>query len=226
MKKPSILWIILDLIFIIIFNSVFFIVGGVDHNMSVWLSYGFIHFAYLMLLLTPFLIRKGKNEVVFGFSLYSISAVYFLVEFVTGIIFILLSSENYKTAFLIQLCITGLYVIMLISHMIANENTADAVKKQLYQIDFIKNASVKIKSMINRINDKGIKKKIEKLYDDFQSSPVKSHPDLAQIESRILAYINGLDDAISIGNKESMNSLIDSLLAAISERNSLLRNLN
>jgi len=66
MVKKTVLWIILDLIFLAIFNAMFFILGGREHNVSVWLSYAFIHFAYLMLILTPILIRKGKSAVVFG----------------------------------------------------------------------------------------------------------------------------------------------------------------
>jgi hypothetical protein len=226
MKKINVLWLILNLIFLIIFNAFFFVLGGVGHNVSVWMSYVFIHFAYLMLLLTSRLIRKGKSSAIFGFSLYSISAGYFLVEFVTGIIFILLSPESYKVAFLIQLCIAGLYVVALISSMIANEHTADAEEKRQYQIEYVKDASAKIKSIAGRINDKGTKKKVEKVYDAIHSSPVKSHPNLAQMESRILLSINKLDDAVSGENKESIISLADSLLAAINERNSRLKKLN
>ena len=136
MKKINALWIILDLIFLVIFNAIFFIVGGVEHYLSVWLSYGFIHFAYFMLLLTPLFIRRGKSAVVFGFSLYSISSGYFLVEFITGIIFILISPEKYKVSLLVQLCIAGLYGIILIANMIANEHTANADEKRHYQIEY------------------------------------------------------------------------------------------
>lgn len=98
MKKTNGLWIMLYLIFLIIFNAVFFIAGGSEHPASVWVSYGFIHFSYLMLVVTPFLVRKETSAAVFGFSLYTISSVYFFVELVTGIIFILISSESYKAA--------------------------------------------------------------------------------------------------------------------------------
>ena len=70
MNKKSVLWILLDLVFLAVFNTVFFVAGGTDHTASVWISYGFIHFAYLMVLVTPFLIRKSSSAAVFGFSLY------------------------------------------------------------------------------------------------------------------------------------------------------------
>jgi hypothetical protein len=225
--KVSVLWIILDLIFLVIFNVLFFILGGVEHNVSVWMSYGFIHFAYLMLLLTPKLFRRGeKSSAVFGFSLYSVSAAYFLVEFVTGITFILVSLESYKPALLVQLCLAGLYGIILISNIIANEHTADAEEKRQYQIAYIKDASTKLKLLLENISDKEIKKKVERVYDAIYSSPVKSHPNLAQMENSILQSINEIEDAVSAGNKDAMISLANSLLGAVNERNMRLKTLN
>jgi hypothetical protein len=226
MKKTNVLWIILDSIFLIIFNSIFFVVGGTNHNLSVWISYGFIHFAYFMILLTPALIRKSKSSAVFGFSLYSISAVYFFIELVTGIVFILLPPEKNTAAFLVQLCIAGIYGIILVSNLIANEHTADAEEKRQIQIAYVKDFSAKLKSLLDRVSDKEVKKKIEKVYDTIYSSPVKSHPDLAQMENKILQSVDELENEISAGNKEKIVSLTDALLSAVNERNMRLRNLN
>ena len=134
MKKINILWIILDLVFLVIFNVLFFVLGGAEHNVSVWVSYGFVHFAYFMLLLTPALIHKGKSAAVFGFSLYSISAAYFLVELVTGTVFILVSPDDYVAALLVQFCFAGLYGVVLVSQIIANVHTAYAEERRQYHI--------------------------------------------------------------------------------------------
>lgn len=226
MKKNNVLWVILDLIFLIIFNAVFFVAGGTNHNASVWISYGFIHFAYFMLLITPMLIRKGKSAVIFGFSLYSVSSIYFFAELLTGVIFILFSPENYKAALLVQLVIAGFYGIALIVNMLANEHTAEAEEKRQYEISYVKDASVRLKGLIESVSDKEAKKKIERVYDAVYSSPVKSHPNLAQMENRILESINELEDIISTENKESIISLSNSLLAAVNERNMRLKRLN
>ena len=226
MKKKNVLWGILNLIFLIIFNTLFFVLSdknGVGYNASVWISYGFIHFAYLMLMLTPYLIRKGKSSAVFGFSIYSISATYFLVEFVTGIIFILAASESYKAALILQLCIAGLYGIILVSHLLANEYTAEAEEKRQPPIAYIKDASAKVKILLERISDKEIKKVVERVYDAIYSSPVKSHPELAQKEEHILQSVKELSDTVGAGNKEGIISIANSLLSSINERNSLLK---
>jgi hypothetical protein len=226
MKKINVLWIILDLIFLGTFNFIFFISSGTEHNVPVWVSYGFIHFAYLMLLLTPKLIRKGKSSAVFGFSLYSISVIYFLIEFVTGIVFIVIYPEGEKIALLVQPCIAGLYCILLISHMIANEHTANTEEERQHQLNYVKDATFQIRELLERIDDKEAKKKVEKVYDAINSSPVKSHANLVQIEERILQSINDLENAVSAGNKEDIFSLANTLLSAVNERNMRLRNIN
>ena len=224
MNKKNILWAILNLIFLIIFNVLFFGLGGVEHNLSVWISYGFIHFAYFMLLLTPRLIRSGKSKAVFGFSLYSISAIYFLIAFVTGIVFILIASGSSTAALLVQLCISGLYGIILVSNMLANEYTADAEEKRQPQIAYVKVASAKLKILLENIKDKAAKKKVEQVFDAVYSSPVKSHPDLAEKENSILQAINELDSAVTAGDKENIISTANTLLVSINERNNLLKN--
>jgi len=222
MKKINVLWIILKSIFLLVFNALFFILGdGAKRNAPVWISYGFIHFAYLMLLVTPMLIRRAeRGTAILGFSLYSISSVYFSTAFVTGLVFILVSPESYKAAFTIQLCIAGLYGIILVSNMIADERTADAEEKRQDQIAYVKDASAKLKGLLEKINDKDAKKKVERVYDALYSSPVKSHPDMAQIENHILQSINELEVEISAENTENIISLADSLLTSVNERNS------
>ncbi len=226
MGKTNVLWIILELVSLFIFNAVFFVVSGFEHKASVWISYGFIHFAYIMLLITPTIIRRGKSVAAFGFSLYAVSFVYFLMEFFVGVAFLLITPDNFKMVFLTQLVIVGLYAIALISNMIANESTADAEEMRLHQIDYVKNASAQLKSILDSVNDKEAKKKVEKVYDALYSSPVKSHPNLAQTESGILMSINELDSVVSAGRKEQIVSFANSLLVDVNERNRQLKMLN
>jgi len=226
MKKINLLWIILDLIFLVIFNTIFFMAGGTDHSTTIWISYGFIHFAYLMLVLTPFFIRKGKSAHVFGYSLYTISAVYFLIQFVTGLAFIFISPESNTAVFLIQLCIAGLFGIILISNMIANEHTANAVEVRQNQIAFVKDASAKLKFLLDVVSDKEAKKHVERVYDVVYSSPIKSHDSLIEIESLIISSLNELQTVINVGKKEDIITVANSLLKKVNERNMRLRNIN
>jgi len=223
MKKTNMLWMVLGLIFPVVFNLMFFLAGGADRRTSVWISYGCIHFAYLMVLLTPVLIRKDKSSVVFGFTLYATSICYFLVELAVGGLFILIPWFGTKTTVVIQSLMTGLYGVMLIAHLIANEKTADAQQARQVQIDYIKQASMRLKLLLDRIQDRDAQRKVERAYDALNSSPVKSYPDLERMEKDILSTIDAIDNAIAANNKATILSLADSLLRAITERNLRLR---
>jgi len=226
MKKTNALGIISSLIFIVIFNILFFVIGGTQHNVSVWFSYGFIHLACLMVALTPLFIRVGKSAAVFGFSLHAISLVYFVLEFIFGIIFILLALDSYTIALLVQLCLVGFYGVTLITHMIANEHTAEAEEKRQHEIEYVKKASTKLKGYLYTVKDKDIKKKIEKIYDTVYSSPVKTHPSVSQTETQILRIIDEIGLLISSEDKEKIIPLSDSLLTLINERNERLKTYN
>ena len=154
MNKKSILWILLDLVFIIVFNVVFFLAGGVEYPASTWLSYVFIYFAYLMVILTPFLIKKSSSLSVFGFSLYSISSTYFLIEFVASLIFVFMKQEEINIPLIVQIVMAGVYLIILLAPLLVNEHTSDNVKKRENEIQFVKTASLCIKLLIGIIGDK------------------------------------------------------------------------
>ena len=79
----------LTLVFLIVFNAVFFIVGGTVRTTGEWISYAFIHFSYLMLLLTPKLINNSSITSTLGVSVYFISFLYFVITLLVGCIFIL-----------------------------------------------------------------------------------------------------------------------------------------
>lgn len=223
MNKKAILWVILDLIFLVVFNTVFFAMTGFQHTATVWISYGFIHFAYLMVVVTPFLIRKSSSAAVFGFSLYSISSTYFLIEFITGIVFIVLKSNPVKIAVVVQIVIAGIYGVLLISHLIANESTADSIERHEDEVAYIKESSTRVKALIGKVKDKKVDKKIEKLYDLLHSSPTKSTSSVRHLEDAVVSQISDLEDAVQSGETDLIISISDEIASTIEERNRKLR---
>lgn len=222
-NKKSILWIVLDMIFVAVFNTVFFVEGGVHHPASVWISYGFIHFSYLMVLLTPVLTRKSSSASIFGFAIYNISSAYFALQFVVGLIFIFISSDSYKASLLTQIVLAGIYGVILISHLIANENTADSVEQREYEVAYIKNAAERVKSLIGRISNKKADKAIEKAYDTLHASPTKSHYSVRVIEEEIIEKVELLEDAVLAANEEKIIATAHDLVYITEERNRKLK---
>ena len=223
MNKKNVLWTLLDLVFLIVFNTVFFVVGGADHPASVWISYSFIHLAYIMILITPILTRKGKNSAVFGFSIYAISSAYFLVEFVVGVIFILIGLESVKIPLIVQMIIAGIYAILLLANLIANESTADSERRHDEEVSYIKTASLRVKSLMNKSDNKKINKEVEKIYDLLHSSPVKSVPDVYTLETAIINKISELEQAVFSNEDDNIKRITRDITRDVEERNKVIK---
>lgn len=131
MKRIYILWTLLNSLFLIVFNLLFFLLGDIDSfNTSVWISYGFIHFAYFVLLLTPVLVRKSKVETDYRKPLYLITGAYFLITFLVGVTFILTSTEKIKVTLTVQTILAALFLGWLLVHLLANEHTANSIAER------------------------------------------------------------------------------------------------
>lgn len=223
MNKKNVLYILLDAVFLIVFNTVFFVVGGTDHPASVWLSYAFIHFAYGMVLVTPFLTRKSSSAAVFGFALYSVSAAYFMLEFVVGLIFILIRSDSVKAPLTVQIIIAGVYAVLLLSNMIANEHTGDAVQRKEAEVAYIKTAAARVQSLRGKSADKQVEKALERLYDAIHASPTRSTPGVQPLEQDILRKISLLTGAVQTGQADKVQAICGETIALVAERNRQLK---
>lgn len=223
MNKKNVLWLLLDLVFLVIFNIVFFVLGGTDRPASVWISYGFIHFAYIMLLITPKLIRRSSSSSVFGFSLYSISFTYFLVAFIVGVIFVFVRAESYTISLVSQVIIAGLYLIMLISHMIVNEYTADSIERHEIELQYVKESSVRIKGIMNSVEDKKLRKQIEKAYDLIHGSQVKSNNSARDYELTVIDLIEVLEQTLKHNDMVVASTTVDKIIKNAEERNRRVR---
>lgn len=226
MNKKSILYILLDLVFLAVFNIVFFVLGRTEHSASVWISYGFIHFAYFMILATPFLIRKSSSASVFGFSLYSVSTVYFFVEFVVGLIFILVGSNFFKASLVVQVIIAGIYAILLISNLIANEHTANSVERHEDEVAYIKNAASRVKLLVGKSSDKKANKELEKTYDLLHSSTTRSIATVKSLEEQINNKVTELENVVVSNNVAAIITVAGEIVAMTEERNRKLRMAN
>lgn len=224
MIRKSILHILIDLVFLAVFNVLFFVIGGTERVLSVWISYGFIHFAYIMLLVTYFLIRKGSSSsALFGMTLYGVSGTYFIVEFLTGLIFILIAGNSFVATLVVQVILAGIYLVILLTHVLANEHTAASVAKHEAEVAYIKNTAIELKALVGKASDKKANKEIEKAYDIVHSSPTKSSVAVQQIEKRIDCLVFELRDVIKYDDAAQIIDIAREIVELTEERNRNLR---
>jgi hypothetical protein len=226
MKKTKIFWYLLDSIFLIVFNLYFFLLKGIEQPASVWISYASIHLAYLMLLITPFFVRKGSVSADYGRPLFVITTSYFFLALIVGVVFIAISPESITVALLVQVTIAAIFAILLLTNLIANEHTADNIERHEVELKYVKESSSKLDSLLKQISDNAIRKKVEKAYDLIHSSQVKSSIKVQTIEQDVFNEISVLTDLVKNKKFESVEDEVNKICNLAEERNRQLKLIN
>jgi len=226
MKRVNILWLLLDSLFLIVFNLLFFILGDANNfNTSVWINYGFIHFAYLMLLLTPLFVRKSTSSAVIDYSrpLYVVTTSWFLTALLVGVTLILIAPETTTVTIILQIILAALFMGWLLTHLIANEHTADHVERQEAELQYVKESSAKLYSIMQQITDRAAAKKVERAYDLIHSSPSRTHAEVRSLEQQIINEIDRLGSIAGQNETAQITSIADKIYRLADERNRQLK---
>ena len=127
---------ILKLVFPVIFNLAFLLVLGTSATASQLLSWFAINVSYGAFLFT---LREPvkANLSVLRFSLYLIGALYWVVELVVGLVFMLLLAHSPMLAGIVQLVLFGLFLVVLLSSKMANVSTEQSLERQRTQGQFL-----------------------------------------------------------------------------------------
>ncbi len=225
MKKNIIKWSIY-LLFIALFNLLFFLLGGINHPSSTWISYVWIHVSYLFIIVTPYIYKKTRSVSIFNFTTYLISSIYFLLELIISLIIILTRLDDPKLTIVIQIIPFGVFLFIYLWNLFTNELTTNNEKKKAEEILFIKTASIKVKKIMEYTSDKKIKSKIETIYDLIHSSPIKSDSSIKDIEKNIMKLLCDLDSSIHNNDYISANEIINEIKQNIKKRNDEISLLN
>ena len=223
MSKRNILTIILDSIFVVAFNILFFVNGGTSHKASVWTCYVFLHFSYLMILLTPTIEAKGKTASLSKFTTYSISFAYFLIELVFSNVVFFSEFNHPKTVISIQTILTAIYLVVLLLNVLANDSIANKKTSHDIKNDFIKTISAKTKYIESITNDVTLKNKINNLYYTIHSSPSKTSTEVAIYEEKIMNLLNLLEESTAHSDVLKSREQILEIEQLINKRNFMLK---
>ena len=134
-----------------------------------------------------------------------------------------MKSESYKASLIVQVIVAGIYAVLLLSHLIANEHTADSVERHEEEVAYIKTASSRVKALIGKANDKKANKEIEKAYDTLHSSPSKTVATVRSIESNVMNKVAELEGAVSDQDTATIITTAGEIVALMEERNRKIR---
>lgn len=223
MKVQKYLSFLMSLIFLVVFNVIFFVAGGTDREVSVWISYVLIHFAYIMMVATLVFVNQGKSQAIFGFTIGSVSMAYFVAEFVIGVFFIFLGFQNVKPALFVQWIVAAIYLLLLMINMKANIATASSEAVHEAEVSFVKDASGRMKLMLDNFSDSDTNKAIERAFDYVRTSPSKSNPAVKSLEMDLFLKVGELGRAVSAQDATRAKEIAATIIAIMEERNRQLK---
>ena len=224
--KANILKIVIGLIFLIVFNVLFFLLGGTERTDTEWVCYGFIHAAYLCLLVTPLFCNAGKGETVLSASLYLRALFYFFTELVIGLGFIWYNAYHPISLVwpaIIQGILLAVFLILQLMSVLANDATKASLVKQRQERVYIRSLAENLKEAMRQVNDPALRKQMANCYESLNGSSLESFPEAIDAELELENAVNTLCSFIEQGDTSQLSGQIQKVQVAMKHRNQAIR---
>ncbi|MGN0400978.1 MAG: hypothetical protein ACI4HQ_01800 [Acetatifactor sp.] len=211
-------------IFIAVLNVGFFLlVDSCDRETTFWISWVFIHIAFLVALIINVFVVEHK-KLIYGYTDMAISIAYFVVELVVGILFIMALPSHNIAAFLIQLILLGLFSMVYIGFLGMNRNIESAQQESKRNLMEFRSLVETMKTVKDAVEYSApYRKTVEHAYDAMAGSPVHSEAGAAEIENAILTTAGQLKSAVFEKNEEKVTRLCGKIEELVADRNRYLR---
>ena len=221
--KANILKVIIGLVFLVLFNVLFFLLGGTERTTTEWICYGFIHVAYLCLLSTPLLCNAGKGETVLSASLYLRALFFFFTELVIGIVFLWANPVSYTWATIIQGILLAIFLVLQLMSVLANDATKASLAKQRQERIYVRSLAENVKDAMRQVSDPALRKQMAACYESLNSTSIESFPEAASAEIELEDAVNTLCNAVVANDTAQLSQLIQNVQVALRHRNQAIR---
>lgn len=220
--KKNIFKVLVGLVFLVAFNVLFFFLGGTERTTTEWISYGFIHFAYLCILLTPLFCKNKKGRTVLNASLYLRALIYFIIALIAGIAFIAWNPEEILWPTIVQAVIATTFLIMQLMSVTANEVTDESLERQSKEKVYIQELASNIREAMQNAQDPEVRKKLRGVYEVLNNASTGSCPEAEEIELQLAANVNALCmNAPSFSSSQIDNSIL-TIKETLRKRNAII----
>lgn len=213
----------IKLILLAIFNVSFFTITKAACSFSMWISYAFIHFSFLMFFLSPLFTRKSNNSQHVAIeSIALITAIYFIATLGIGIFF-LFNPLIVVFQYSVETTVTGIYLIILIITISINNKIASDENTVSTEKMFLNNIYVKTEFLKIKITDFDLRNELENLQEESKYSPTKSSITVKEIENQIITLLDQITLNMEKQNKEEILSKITNCRDLLKKRNMFLK---
>lgn len=221
--KTTLIRIVFTLVFLVVFNTLFFLLSGTDNPTSVWVSYAYIHVAYFTILFLPVLKTKGDASYYLSSVLYGQAITYFILELIAGVVFIVYRMESPVWSLVVQTALWLIFVVLILGNAWANQATAQSLEKRKQDIDAYQSMRMSLKRLIAKTDKPELKRLIADCSDKLEASSSRQTQESEKIDIEIEQAIASLRQSITDGDVEESTPLARQLAGLIEERKKIGR---
>lgn len=221
--KTTLIRIVFTLVFLVVFNTLFFLLSGTDNPTSVWVSYAYIHVAYFTILFLPVLKTKGDASYYLSSVLYGQAITYFILELIAGVVFIIYRMESPVWSLVVQTALWLIFVVLILGNAWANQATAQSLEKRKQDIDAYQSMRMSLKRLIAKTDKPELKRLIADCSDKLEASSSRQTQESKKIDIEIEQAIASLRQSITGDDIEESTSLARQLAGLIEERKTILK---
>ena len=148
--------------YIIIYNLIFFMKGGMDSSTAGWIAYGFVWLAILISYIAPLYCKNYKRIPENLVTNYTFSWIYSAVTIVFNAIVILLKIKSVPLTLILNLIFVVLYMQQLFYSLRVNYEVETNLERTDAERQFVRDVSKKLQMCRQMTDDAALKKEIEK----------------------------------------------------------------
>lgn len=208
--------------YIIIYNLIFFMKGGMDSSVAGWIAYGFVWLAILISYIAPLYCKNYKRIPENLVTNYTFSWIYSAVTIVFNAIVILLKIKSVPLTLILNLIFVVLYLQQLFYSLRVNYEVETNLERTDAERQFVRDVSKKLQMCRQMTDDAVLKKEIEKAYDAVRSCPLKSNDMAMNYEIKIIGLVDTLESKMDNNQNQEIPGIVQDILNNVKKRNAML----
>lgn len=208
--------------YIIIYNLIFFMKGGMDSSTAGWIAYGFVWLAILISYIAPLYCKNYKRIPENLVTNYTFSWIYSAVTIVFNAIVILLKIKSVPLTLILNLIFVVLYLQQLFYSLRVNYEVETNLERTDAERQFVRDVSKKLQMCRQMTDDAALKKEIEKAYDAVRTCPLKSNDMAMNYEIKIIGLTDTLESKMDNNQNQEVPGIVQDILSNVKKRNAML----
>lgn len=208
--------------YIIIYNLIFFMKGGMNSSTAGWIAYGFVWLAILISYIAPLYCKNYKRIPENLVTNYTFSWIYSAVTIVFNAIVILLKIKSVPLTLILNLIFVVLYMQQLFYSLRVNYEVETNLERTDAERQFVRDVSKKLQMCRQMTDDAALKKEIEKAYDAVRSCPLKSNDMAMNYEIKIIGLTDTLESKMDNNQNQEVPGIVQDILSNVKKRNAML----